>query len=195
MTFDGEWIYLTAAVVGGTLMIVQFMASLLGFGHGHDFATDGHDFAGHDASHDSDHDHAANSLFSILTLRTAAAGLTFFGLAGLAAHAASWDAAPSVGTALASGAVAVYCVHTLMRGLHRLRSDGTVYSSQLIGARGQVYLRIPAAAQAAGKVHLVLRGRMLEYEAITQDSDELRPTERVEVVALAGPETVEVKRV
>ena len=187
-------IYAMCAVAGGTFMLLQFALSALGLGHGHDLhdgveaehSLDGHSGADH-------HEEHGNWLFGVLTLRTATAGITFFGLAGLAADAAHWSPQAAAGTAIVGGVAAFYGVHYLMRSLHRLRSDGTVYTSQLIGARGQVYLRISASRAARGKVHLVHQGRMLEYEAITSGG-ELLPNETIEVVAVAGPDTLEVQR-
>lgn len=200
-----QGVFAVCAVAGGTLMIVQFLLSALGWGHAHEGGFDSHDLAGghdvgHDAAHDdmaahsTDHDqHAATWFFSVLTFRTVTAGLTFFGLAGLAAEAAHWPTTRSFLAAAAAGGGALYGVHYLMRGLNRLRSDGTIYTHELVGARGQVYLRVPADGQLPGKVHLVFKGRMLEYEAVTEGG-ELKPSDRVEVVGLAGPEMLRVRR-
>src|SRR3954466_12239256 len=42
--FSSETVYLLCAIAGGTLMVCQFLMSLLGFGdHGHDLGGDGHE--------------------------------------------------------------------------------------------------------------------------------------------------------
>src|ERR1700731_3790824 len=84
--------YLICALVGGTLVICQFLLTLLGLGGHHDAGGDhdiaGHDAGGHDAAgHDTEHDHhghssAASWFLSILTFRTLTAGVAFFGLTG-----------------------------------------------------------------------------------------------------------------
>src|SRR5260370_34370201 len=80
--------YLLCALVGGTLVICQFLLTLLGLGGHHDAGGDhdisGHDAGGHDASgHDTDHDQhvhssAASWFLSVLTFRTLTAGGSFF---------------------------------------------------------------------------------------------------------------------
>src|SRR5260370_39010779 len=82
--------YLLCALVGGTLVICQFLLTLLGLGGHHDAGGDhdisGHDAGGHDAAgHDTDHDQhvhssAASWFLSVLTFRTLTAGGAFFGL-------------------------------------------------------------------------------------------------------------------
>ncbi|HKB41952.1 MAG TPA: hypothetical protein VKD72_36330, partial [Gemmataceae bacterium] len=83
-----EMVYLTCAIVGGTLLVCQFLLGLLGLGDHHDAAGDHdiHDAGSHDA-HGGHGDHDAhNSWFvGVLTFRSLVAALTFFGLAGLAA--------------------------------------------------------------------------------------------------------------
>src|SRR5260370_31014759 len=84
--------YLLCALVGGTLVICQFLLTLLGLGGHHDAGGDhdisGHDAGGHDASgHDTDHDQhvhssAASWFLSVLTFRTLTAGVAFFCLPG-----------------------------------------------------------------------------------------------------------------
>ena len=86
-----DTVYLVCAVIGVTLIICQFLLTLLGMGGhhdiggghdigghdmgGHDMA--GHDMAGHDATghdtasdHDNTHGSASNWFFSMLTFRT-----------------------------------------------------------------------------------------------------------------------------
>ena len=201
--------FLICAGLGGTLMVCQFLASLLGLGgdhgdagHGHfDAGHVGHDagHVGHDAGHDSSHAHGHDSdqdnstawHFGMLSLRALAAAVTFFGLAGLAAHYGGLPPAQCLLIGLAGGAAALYAVASMMRLLARLKSDGTVRMERAVGEVGTVYLRIPAAKSGAGKVTLVLQSRTVECQAITA-LGELPTGARVKVVALAGPDTVEV---
>jgi membrane protein implicated in regulation of membrane protease activity len=195
--------FVICAALGGTLMVCQFLASLLGLGgdhgdadHGGDFGHDaGHDFghdAGHDAAHDVHHDqHSSSWFFGVLSFRALSAALTFFGLAGSAALAAGWDRWQSLFVALAAGAIALYLVASLMRMLAGLKSDGTVRIERSVGTVGTVYLRIPGKRAGAGKVTLVVQGQSVECQAVTP-SDDLPTGARVQVVSVVGPNTVEV---
>jgi hypothetical protein len=194
-------LYVLCAAVGGTVLVCQFLMSLLGW-HGHgDFPDDaggdlGHDF-GHDGdaggdSHGAEHDtHASTSIFRILSVRTVVAALAFFGLAGLAAESARLSGPSAFVLALAAGGAAMYSVHWLMQQLYKLREDGTVRVHEAIGLQGTVYVRIPAAEQGAGKVLLNVRDRTVELEAVTTGA-EIATGAAVIVQSLAGPEVVRV---
>jgi hypothetical protein len=192
-------VFLLCAIVGGTLLICQFALGLLGFGHhdvaDHDFHADvSHDVGtDHDAghAHDHDHEHGHAWLVGVLTFRAVVAALTFFGLAGMAATSQQLAPLPSLGIALAAGAAALGVVAFLMRTLARLRAEGNVRIDRAVGQTGTVYLSIPGRKAGAGKVHLKLQNRIVEYQAITA-LDDLPTGSLVVVVAVAGPGTVEV---
>ena len=61
----------------------------------------------------------------------------------------------------------MYLVHWLMRAIYRLSEDRTVRISRAVGQEGMVYLPIPADKAGAGKIHLNLQGRLMEYAAVT----------------------------
>src|SRR5437016_912426 len=86
-----ETFFLVCAIVGGTLLLCQFLMSLIGFGDHHDACGDHdfHDAGGHDAHGDhADHgDQAGHHTWfvGVLTFRSIVAAITFFGLGGLTA--------------------------------------------------------------------------------------------------------------
>ena len=88
-----ETVYLICAILGGTLMLCQFVLTLVGLGGHHDLGGD-HTSDGGDVQHDLGHYHhepghheESSWFFKLLTFRTIVAALLFFGLAGLAASA------------------------------------------------------------------------------------------------------------
>lgn len=198
-----ETIFLICAIVGGTLLACQFLLGLLGFGHheiggGHDFQADApHDFGhdadhAHDSAHEHDHSHAHTSwLTGVLTFRSIVAALTFFGLAGMAAHTSGLEPQASLLVAFAAGVGALFLVAFTMRSLARLRADGTARIDRAVGATGTVYLSIPGHNAGTGKVHLKLQNRIVEYQAVTA-LDDLPTGSLVVVVAVSAPGTVEV---
>ncbi len=198
-----ETIFLICAIVGGTLLACQFLLGLLGFGHheiggGHDFQADApHDFGhdadhAHDSAHEHDHSHAHTSwLTGVLTFRSIVAALTFFGLAGMAAHTSGLEPQASLLVAFAAGVGALFLVAFTMRSLARLRADGTARIDRAVGATGTVYLSIPGHKAGTGKVHLKLQNRIVEYQAVTA-LDDLPTGSLVVVVAVSAPGTVEV---
>jgi len=188
-----QTMYLVCAVLGGTVLVCQFVMTLLGIGGdddagGHDLSAD-HDI-GHDHSHGG-HDHSTAWFVGILTFRTIVAALTFFGIGGMAATTNQLESGVSFALATATGVVAMFSVAWLMRGLHRLKAEGTVRIDRAIGATGSVYLTIPAQRGGLGKVTLNIQNRTMEYQALTAQG-ELPTGTRVVVTAVVNPGTVEV---
>lgn len=177
--------FLICAALGATLLVCEVVAGMLGFGHDHDTDTGG--------DHDTDNpDGHGNSLFGMLSVRTATAAVLFFGLGGLTARyygAEEWQA---FGGAVGAGLLALYAVAMVMKSLKGLKSDGTARIDRAIGRTGTVYLRVPGARVGAGKVHLMLQNRTVEYQAITS-GDELATGRPIKVVAVVNSDTVEVE--
>jgi membrane protein implicated in regulation of membrane protease activity len=206
-------VFLVCFLLGGTVMVCQFLLSLLGLGGHHDIGGDahdisggdfhdvgGHDVGGHDAAghgevqahgHAVGHEAASTWLVGVLTFRTIVAALTFFGLGGMAAL--GQDLAPSwaLAVALAGGLVALFLVAWIMRSLSRLQAEGTVRMERAVGKTGTVYLTIPGNRAGLGKVQLNLQNRTVECLAVTPDAT-LTNGSKIVVTAVIGKDTVEV---
>lgn len=207
--FSLTGLFLLLALVGGTVLICQFVLTLVGLGgdHGldvshdvpadfsgdlghaggaagaHGFESDGHDAAGN---------HGSSWLFAVVSFRTLVAAGTFFGLAGLAAEAADQSVGVQLLVATIAGVAAMYGVHWMVRSMGRLGEDATVRVRQAIGREGTVYIPIPAAKARAGKIQLKLQNRLVEYEAITSGTQRLATGTKVRVVGVTG-NTLEVE--
>jgi hypothetical protein len=174
-----ERLFLACAFAGGAILALQLVLGLLGLDH--------HDAAGAELGHDG-HAFGADAALNLLSVRALLAGVTFFGLAGLAlAERAAWLSLP--GAALA-GAAAAVAVAALMRSMLRAESDGVVRLEGAVGRTGSVYLSIPAGGDVPGKVHLHLQGRLVECQAVSREA--LSTGTSVLVIDVAGPGTVEV---
>lgn len=205
-----ETLYMICAVAGGTILIVQTVLLVIG-GHsdstgdvsdggldaGHDIPHGmdhdvGHD-AGHDAAqhHESTHDAYQAAYLKVLTLKTVIAFITFFGLAGMAALRAELTPLPALFIAIGAGSIALYLVAYLMTALSRLQCRGNLWLPNAVGALGKVYLRVPGEHSGAGKVTIVVQGRLMELKAIT-DGPEIHTGAEVRVVAVSGQNTLDV---
>jgi hypothetical protein len=192
-------LYTIFAIIGGTVLVCQFLLTLVGIGGDAGFADDlsdvPHDVSGdtHAGDHgdSADAHHSTNWLFGVLTFRTVIAAITFFGLAGLGAREGGVEQLPAFLVALAAGAGALFGVHWIMRQLQRLQDDGTVRIGRAIGKKGVVYLSVPANHSGAGKVHLNLQNRTVEYLAKTA-GDRIPTGAQIVVTEVLGPDTVAV---
>ena len=192
---DMTHLFLVCAVVGGTLLVCQFLLSLFGIG---DHGADGHDahfeHGGHDHGH-GDHGHGNSSasawLFSLLTFRSVVSAMTFFGIAGMAATRADWSRPATLVGAAAAALVTMLLVAAMMRSVVKLQSEGNLHIENAVGQTGTVYLTVPGNKTGVGKVTLSLQNRTAEFQAVTFQ-DQLPTGSKVVVVDVIGPETVEV---
>jgi hypothetical protein len=174
--------YLVCAIIGGTLMVGQFVLSLMGLGHDSDA----------DASGDGDGDHGSSWFAGVLSLRAISAAVMLFGLCGLWANYDGREVLPSLAFACLGGFAGLLLVAQLMRFLHGLSEEGNVQIESSVGKPATVYLTIPGKLASAGKVQLELQNRTVEYQAVTAHPDSLPTGSRVTVVAVVNSDTVEV---
>lgn len=207
------WLFLILATVGGTILICQFVLTLIGLGHDVEIADDLPDDIPHDMPHDVGHavghdahggDHGAGHadssghagehsgawLVGIISFRTLVAASAFFGLSGLASQAAGLSAPLQLVLAAGGGWCAMYGVHWLMRKMGQMGEDPTVRVQRAVGLEGSVYVPIPAGKQQAGKVQVKLQGRLMELEAVTAGNERLPTGTKVRVVAMEGTNLV-----
>lgn len=190
-----EKLYYFCAIIGGTILACQMLATLMGIGSDHELAETGadHDFElGSDSSvgEQPAAEHVSPEI-GLLTFRTCVAAVTFFGFVGMAGHTSGVSTGGTLAMAIGAGAIAMYSVAWAMSRLYRLRAEGTAYIERAIGSAGTVYLPIPAGRQGAGKVLLNIQNRTMEYQAISSDGELLTGTTII-VTGIAGPDTVEV---
>jgi len=210
-------IFLICAVVGGTVLVVQFLLTLIGLGGealdidvphdiGHGFGGDLHgdvgmdfhgDAAGHldHGGHPAGNHHVASSwLFGVLSFRTVVAATAFFGLVGLTARSAGVGDFAQVAVAVVAGLAAMYGVYFMLLSLNKLKSEGTPRIERAVGKHGTVYVTIPAEESGAGKIQLNLQNRTMEYLAMTS-GHALSPGAKVVVTDVVTSDTVQVEPV
>jgi membrane protein implicated in regulation of membrane protease activity len=176
-----ESVFLICAIVGGIVLVFQFAAAVLGLVGDHDL--DHHDFS---------HEPATSWFAGLISFRSVITGVTFFGLAGIAALSRGADDLTALGVAALGGAAALYVMAQVMLGLRRLGSDGTARVERAVGKTGTVYVPIPGGNAGPGKVTLTVQKRTVEYAAYTA-GDGLPTGARVRVVAVRGPTAVDVE--
>lgn len=199
-------LFITCIAIGGTVLALQFVLTMLGFlDLGSDVVDDiglddvGADGleGGHDVDHGGEHHsgHAGDSfawLWSIFSFRNITTGMTFFGLTGMAVRTADGSNSLQISAALIAGLGSMYGLHWLMRSIFRLARDNNLQVRRAIGETGTVYLSIPAAKSGMGKVHVNVQGRLEEFQAITPAPDKLVVGAKVVVIAVVAGETLAV---
>jgi len=161
--------YIACAILGGVVVALQSVFGLFGDGDGD----------GHDASADT-HD-----TLDLISLRSLAAGLTSFGLAGgLLTSLGLWwwltlPAAAVVGFLVLLG------VALVIRQMGRLEKDASLILEGAVGEEATVYIPIPARRGGRGKVTVILQEQSIELEAETE-GEALATGESVVIIDIDG---------
>jgi len=186
-----QTVYLVCAAAGGTVLVVQTVMLLLG--HGDDAGDVGHDVPHDLGSSGSGEAHEADSGMSLISVRTIAAFLAFFGLAGWAGTRAGWGTLPTVAAAIGAGSVMLVAVAWLFSMQKRLTAQGNLEPARAVGMTARVYLRIPSANSGKGKIHVVVQGRTAEFAAFTKHATPIDTGDEVRVVRQVTADTFEVE--
>jgi membrane protein implicated in regulation of membrane protease activity len=191
-----NWLYFGLAVFGGTMLICQFVLTLLGLSGEHGSMELADDVPDSSDAHFADlpiESHHSTTLFGLISFRTLVAAATFFGLGGLAAERGGFPIPLQLLVALACGAGAMLLVHYLMSTFYGLGQSGTLQVSNAIGKTATVYIPIPSSHTGQGKVQVEIQGRIEELAARTAFGEKLKTGARVTVVGVLGTSTLEVQ--
>lgn len=185
-----ELTYLACAILGGSVLLLQTVAMLFGFGGLDDL--DGLD--GAEGGFELD---GTESAFGFLSIRGISAFLTFFGLAGWGGTAQGWPTWVTAVVALLSGFLIMALVAWIFSLQKHLYSEGNLNPETVVGQTGQVYLRIPANARGKGKITVSIQERSEQFEASTPAGyDRELPTgSEVRITRMITPGSFEVEAV
>jgi hypothetical protein len=189
MNWTMQTVYLGCAAAGGTVLLIQTLMMLFG-GPDHDAdvgATD-HGDIGHSGS--GEH-HGGDTGLSLLSVRSIAAFLTFFGLAGFGGTSSGWGTFATIGAALAAGSVMLVAVAWLFSFQKKLYSEGNLDPGNAVGRTARVYLRIPGQNSGKGKITVSVQGRTHEFSAWTA-GPEIPTGQEVKVLKQVTADTFEV---
>jgi hypothetical protein len=127
----------------------------------------------------------------MFTLRAILAGVSVFGLSGLA-MANQLSERGCVVSAASCGLCTMYVMGTFIRAMHRVEHDEIVRLQNTLGTEGTVSLTVPARNSGLGKVTLAINGRKSKYAARTSHYA-LSVGSAVLVVGIEPPDTVDVR--
>lgn len=158
-----------------------------------DIHGDVHDgiFGEHDA-HDG-HD-GADSGLRLFSFRGIIAFLCVLGWVGVLCARLEFATPLTVLISAASGFAAMVLIALLFRLIYSLQADGTENIRNALGASGTVYLRIPPQRNGHGKVNLLLDGKLVEKEAVTDEQEMICDGEQIVVVGICGGSELIVQR-
>ncbi len=188
-------VFILCAVVGGTVLVCQFVLTLVGLG-GDSFDLIG-DMPDGDMADVGDLEagehHGSTFMFGIISFKTLIAASTFFGLSGMVAHTGGLAPFMQLLIATVCGGVALVVVHWLMRMLFNLGQSGTLQISNTLGKTATVYIPIPGDNAGMGKVQIKVQDRLAEFAATTSAGAKLITGAKVVVVDVIDGSTLHVE--
>lgn len=156
---NSSGIYLTIAILGSVIFLIQSLLSFTGMGDHHDLDTEV--LTGQDSM-----DAGAWDSFHLFTFRGIIAFLTFFGWSGY-----FWGDMGWLGflIAVVCGVIMMFLTALMIYYLLKLQHSGTLETSDMIGKTGVVYLRIPANRDGYGQVTVSLDNRTRTINAMAEN--------------------------
>lgn len=151
-----------------------------------DFDTDhGGDAPGHHGDAPGHHD-AAHGV-KILSFRALVAFAVGFGWAGALGLMSGWSGLISSFVALACGMIFIVFIYILMRALVSLQDPGGGLDyTNAVNQEGHVYFTVPGARGGEGQIEIMLQGRLITANAVTEHPDPIPPRAPVIVLAIEG---------
>ena len=187
-------LFWAAAIVSSMLFAIQIALVFLGGDTDMDADADAGGDMGTDADADADADaDHAGSIFGYFTIRNLTAFFMGFGWGGLSMLQKSYDILPTTVVAVLVGLVFGFVVMVIMKGLSKLKDEGTISIANAVGTLGTVSITIPEEMKGAGKVSVVIQGRLSEVEAVTKSSEALTRGQQVKVEKVSGNKLIVTK--
>jgi membrane protein implicated in regulation of membrane protease activity len=177
-------VFLFCALVGGIIFVIRMILMVIGLSD-HDVHDGGLDHV--DGHGDSD------VSFKLFSLHGLTCFFMMFGLVGLGLSRQFWVPdviAAAIGTI--AGLFTFWIIAKLFSGMSKLQSDGTLKLSNAIGQQGKVYLTIPA--EGTGQVQVSFQGRLMIYDAISANKEEINTGDQIVVIDIAGGNILVVEK-
>jgi hypothetical protein len=168
--------YLTCLILGGVVLVGQFLLSLVGI-DGDGWIEEG----------------GLEGSLDLFTVRALSAASAFFGVTGLGLMQLGLNGWLALPVALGIGFASAIGVARVVRAMKRMDTDKSFEIAMTLGQQAKVALSVPGARAGAGKVHLTAHDRFLELDAVT--AEETIPSgDTVYVIDAISSDTVLVAR-
>lgn len=189
-------IFACVAIPSTVILFLQTILMLIGIGGGSLGADDADADTGLDTDIDNDGDIETelDGGLRLFSFRGIIAFLTVLGWVGILGVRLEWALAAVISVSLISGFAAMVAIAFLFRMIFALQADGTEDIGHALGAAGTVYLRIPPSREGKGKVNILLDGKLVEKDAVTDEEKMLNYGEQIVVIGISGGTDLIVKR-
>lgn len=182
------------AVPSTVILLIQTVMTLAGLGD-LDSDADISDIGDFDTdiSDDFDSDDFGYGI-KFFSLRGIIAFLTVFGWTGITT-VEMFSPAIVILISLIAGITAMVVIALMFFSMSKLQSNGNVKIGNAVGKVGTVYLTIPSERKATGKIQLVVQGRFVEMDAMTDSEFDLPSGKEIVVEGIVAKTIVLVREI
>ncbi len=171
-------IYFVLGCVASVLLLIQFIMLLIGF------AGDGDIDLGGDGGPDFDGD--ADGGIGIFTLKGLVGFFAIGGWVGVACVMGGLKDGWTIVVSIICGLVAFVAIGFAYKAIRKLQADGAIDNRNAIGKVAEVYLKVPAKGEGHGKLSIVIQGKLVEMDAVTDEEEPIPTGKEVKVIGLVG---------
>lgn len=179
-------IFACVAIPSTVILFLQTILMLIGIGGGSLGSDDADTGIDTELDNDGEVDTELDGGLRLFSFRGIIAFLTVLGWVGILGVRLEWSVPVIVISSLLSGFVAMEAIALLFRLIFALQADGTEDLQHALGVAGTVYLRIPPSREGRGKVNIMLDGRLVEKDAVTDEAEMLNYGEQIVVIGISG---------
>ncbi len=179
-------IFACVAIPSTVILFLQTILMLIGIGGGSLGSDDADTGIDTELDNDGEVDTELDGGLRLFSFRGIIAFLTVLGWVGILGVRLEWSVPVIVISSLLSGFVAMVAIALLFRLIFALQADGTEDLQHALGVAGTVYLRIPPSREGRGKVNIMLDGRLVEKDAVTDEAEMLNYGEQIVVIGISG---------
>lgn len=186
-----EQIMACIAVPATIILIVQTILILFTA-----FGTDGDIDADFDSDIDGDGIDGieASDGLQIFTVKGFVSFFSIFGWSGLLFLRMGFGDVLSLTLAFVLGLFAMVAIALAFKAMLKLQDSGNVDTKTALGVSGIVYINIPKSRSGMGKVSAIVSGRYGEFDAVTDNENDLSTGSQVIVVAISSPNVLVVAK-
>ncbi len=178
--FSSSQLYWVISIIASVMQAFLLVGAFIGGGSDFDHGVDAHDGS------------TADSV-KILSLRILVAFFVGFGWMGVLAQRQQLPPGTTALMAAGSGVVFMLLIFFTMRMIMTMRHDGSLRYENAIGLQGKVYVTIPPARGGIGQIEVLLQGRLITADAVTDSAQALPPRSGIQITSLSTPNTFVVQ--
>lgn len=131
--------------------------------------------------------------FQFFTLRNLITFFTVMSWTGIACLDSGFGNTTSMLLSVVAGLIVMVVMALIMFNMYKLKESGNVKLKNAVGKQGEAYLRIPAKKKGYGKIQISIQGSVHEFNAVSNESEEIPTGAIIEVIEVVNGNIMLVK--